>query len=661
MFFSHYINQIQNIMRKTLLLVLAALSLGLAMNAQLLGNQELRFRHAPYALKSLNHRMMAPAKADLAENQMIMGHYDTDDVAGENDGLGITGLPGVIPISTILDPAEIAMFQGGKIVKFRVGLAQATQISRVFVAPVDATGHIGAFTEWSCSANSAGWNEIELETPYEINLGGDVSLMIGFDYQQTSSNYPISAVEAGDIYPSYILYNGSWEDVGLSDFGNLSLQCVVESDHFPDYAVSVSKLHTSNYIKLGEDIAYSFASRNVGVVANVPVGACTYDVLIDGEVVATIENTSALSSSNVEIMGTLSSAGMTLGKHTIMIRVNAVNGEPVEVPSTTSRTFTIYENGFEHQMHIVEQFTSTYCTYCPLGNSMLSLLTDMRDDLIWVGIHGNMNGTDPMRTLQCDTIMAYQGGSSFPSASFDRSTGWESDQVIVSGIGYYAQYHQAIAEQLSAFYDMLDEAPAFATVNINSTIDADTREAVITINGELTPDFDEMLGADSKLTVYITEDSIVASQLNNGRWISGYVHNGVMRVALNSVLGNDLNRDGNTYENVFTYTIPDAWRLDKLNVVAFISRPLLNGVSGNFADMFINQANKRKLGEFDEVTVVRGDVDGDGNVSIDDLTMLIDCLLTGAEASQGADCDLDGEISIDDVTALVDFLLSSEW
>ncbi len=60
---------------------------------------------------------------------------------------------------------------------------------------------------------------------------------------------------------------------------------------------------------------------------------------------------------------------------------------------------------------------------------------------------------------------------------------------------------------------------------------------------------------------------------------------------------------------------------------------------------------------------VCGDVDGSGNVNIDDVTALIDYLL-GSNTSidmQGADCDQSGSVSIDDVTALIDYLLSGHW
>ena len=64
---------------------------------------------------------------------------------------------------------------------------------------------------------------------------------------------------------------------------------------------------------------------------------------------------------------------------------------------------------------------------------------------------------------------------------------------------------------------------------------------------------------------------------------------------------------------------------------------------------------------------LRGDVNKDGDVTIADVTTLIDHLLSGdlAEGDEfsvgGADTNIDGDISIADVTALIDYLLSGQW
>jgi len=581
--------------KKSLLMLMASVLLPLSMGAQLKAPMANGLLEQMPGLKSLSSSThMAPARVDLAENQRIMGHYDTEDLVDPGQGLGITGLPGTMPIATIIEPDEMAMFLGGKIVTFRVGLAQATPITRVFVAPVDAEGNLGEFTEWSCNTSLLGWNEIALETPYELNLDQNSSLMIGFDYTQTSSNYPISAVEVGDIYPSYCFIQNSWQNVGLDAYGNLSIQCVVEKDDFPAYALRIAGLRTHNFVKMGDDLDFTFKLKNGGI-KTVEANAIVANVLIDGEVVGTVTNPVEVGSAFVDMAGVASTEGLEPGEHTLTVALATLNGEEIENPQSLDYTFKILTNSFPRQKHLVEQLTSTYCTYCPLGNSLLKLLTEQRNDVIWVGIHGNMNGTDPFRTAETDTILTYlTGGSvSYPSAVFDRTVGWEDDNTISNGIGYYEEYHQSVANDMSAFLDEINETtPTFATIGgefiYPNTPFEDT--CVVTVRGEVTPDFKEMMGEDARLTVYIIEDSLVARQLNNGRWVPKYVHNGVFRTAPTSVFGVPLNIEGENYTNEFKFKVNEAWDPNHLRAVAFISRPLSNAASGSFADMYVDNA-----------------------------------------------------------------------
>ena len=66
----------------------------------------------------------------------------------------------------------------------------------------------------------------------------------------------------------------------------------------------------------------------------------------------------------------------------------------------------------------------------------------------------------------------------------------------------------------------------------------------------------------------------------------------------------------------------------------------------------------------DKNASLRGDVNGDNNVNISDVTTLIDYLLS-ANASginlTAADCNQDNSVNISDVTSLIDYLLSGSW
>lgn len=592
---------------------------------------------------------LTSAAVELGPNQLLLGHYTSDSLATSGWGKGF--LKGLNPIATDFNADDLALFQGGKIVSYRIGLVEEAPITRLFVMPIDPNGTLtGEVIEWPCEVSGQpGWNVIELEEPYEINLPDGYGLRIGFDYEQVnSSSAPISAVKVGTVYTTYIRRGNNWMNYGVSTQGNLSMQCIVENDNFPQYVLRLANLFCKNTFVAGDEQPISFKIRNLGVGA-IAAGELTLDIAIDGNVVKTITNPVDLSSEYVTIQDVLDTEGLSAGAHTLSVTTASIKGEPVENPATVSITVKVFDYGFSRQMHLVEQFTSTYCTYCPQGTANIVNLTNMRDDIAWVAVHENMGSTDPFRTLQTDSITSYQYIDGFPEGTFDRTVGLSSASQL------YSVLTNLSANTMSTFLDYVDENPSWATVNINSHYDAETRKVVITVDGNLVPNYEDFMGSNSRLTVYITEDGLVAPQVSGG---NDYVHNNVLRQALVSVKGVALKKEGDTYKNEFTYTIPSSWIVDNLNIVAFISRPLNSGV---LTDMYVTNTNKRKLGEFDEPTVMRGDADGDGKVSIDDVTTMVDCLLTGAAAGAGADCDGNGKLDIDDVTSLIDFLLSGNW
>jgi hypothetical protein len=598
--------------------------------------------------------MLLPAALgamDLQPNQKILGHYTSD--ALNLNGWGKSFLKDIVlPIATDLTADELAMFQGSKIVAFRVGLAEEAPVTRVFVMPIGTNGKpTGEVTEWTCNVSSQGWNLIELETPYEVNLPDGYGLRIGFDYEQIGKDArPISAVKEGTIYPTYHFRSNNWINYGVNTTGNLSIQCIAENDNFPEYIVRAKNLTCKNQLKTGDELSFMFQVYNLGATA-IATGALTFDVAIDGVVVKTVSNPEEISRELVTIRDVVGTDDLTAGEHTLTVTATTLNGEPVERPLVLTTTFKTFDYGFSRQMHLVEQFTSTWCTYCPQGTANIEALTQMRDDIAWVAVHENMGNVDPFRTEQCDSITNYEGIDGFPEGSFNRATG------ISNASSVYAVLTGLSATTMSTFLDYVAEGPSWATVNINSAFDADTREAVITIDGELVPNFDEMMGSNCKLTVYLTEDGLVAPQTSGG---NDYVHNNVLRLALGSIKGVDMNRTSETtYKNEFTYTIPSEWNADNMHIVAFIGRPLRPNA---LTDIYVTNTNMRKLGESDEPAVLVGDVDGNGIVSIDDVTELITLLLNGTEPANPAAADVypDGRISIDDVVDLINLLLNAD-
>ena len=79
---------------------------------------------------------------------------------------------------------------------------------------------------------------------------------------------------------------------------------------------------------------------------------------------------------------------------------------------------------------------------------------------------------------------------------------------------------------------------------------------------------------NGKLQVWITEDNIVATQDSMGVHLANYVHNHVLRAAVNGTWGESVSLTGAEGNNIreFHYTAPlsPAWKPGDLDIVAFV-------------------------------------------------------------------------------------------
>jgi hypothetical protein len=117
-----------------------------------------------------------------------------------------------------------------------------------------------------------------------------------------------------------------------------------------------------------------------------------------------------------------------------------------------------------------------------------------------------------------------------------------------------------------------------------------------------------------------------------------------------------------------SYTLPDGTTIARTEVLGGINWSM--GKALNVYGVICKVDGTLKLNPlFTELYVepqpegLRGDVDDDQKVDINDVTALIDYLLgTNPNINMdNADCDLDDDILIDDVTVLIDFLLTGVW
>ncbi|MBR5170638.1 MAG: BspA family leucine-rich repeat surface protein [Muribaculaceae bacterium] len=124
--------------------------------------------------------------------------------------------------------------------------------------------------------------------------------------------------------------------------------------------------------------------------------------------------------------------------------------------------------------------------------------------------------------------------------------------------------------------------------------------------------------------------------------------------------------------NLRTIYVGDGWSTDRVtqSELMFLDCTSLVGGKGST----YNSSNPKdktyaridggpsKPGYFtDKSAVLRGDVNGDGEVNIADVNALIDIILSGKGGTAAADVNGDGEVNIADVNALIDMILGGSW
>ena len=597
----------------------------------------------------------APNKIPLEDNERIMGFYTSDDL-DYNYALALT-VPGSYQVGVEFTSDVIGLFVGGQITKVRFGLGSSVGASKVRIYPVDLEENLilEAVAEVDVPSTVQGWNDVTLPNPVTIEPNFDY--IISYEYEEKGDDsYPLlvdgSVNSTGGMPGGFLGYgdfNGNgeigWYDLGAS-YGNLCIQAVVKGGSFIDDDITLDGIAVEKpFLKQGEDneINFSFGIKNTG--NNIP-DSYELSLSIDGKLQASIRDLVPLTNATQYLSTSFPvPSDLSVGKHTFTLSVTAINGaaptQNVE-DDQVSVEFGYYSESVPRQMNLVEQFTSTNCGFCPLGTAVLTELQNMRDDVIWVSLHcsGMDYGhptPDPFTTDESDVI----GGmmtTGYPTATFNRyfvsDPSLNQDGTLAMGLGYSSEYSAVAAEQIFSPVIDLSNAniPSFATVDIATDYDEATRELSVTVSGNTVAGFKELVGEDAGLTVYLTEDNLVATQLEyvtnmfgqtTSQNLDDYVHNHVLRdVVSENVLGGDpISMTGETsYSNTYTVTIDGSWNPENMHVVAFIGRPVSS--TSYIDDMWVNNANMVKLGESGTVGISGVETTGEdvkevGRYSID--------------------------------------------
>lgn len=606
-------------MKKIFLFAVAAM-MSLCINAQMVQSKQApaaslkapwamstNMKSSPFSKQNVSKNVAKTAT--LAENERLIGLYTTDYYDPEGYGLAsfFSKFPLDIPMGTVIDAASYSKITDGKLKSIRFALSFATTVKSVDVYKILSTGAVQKVVSQPLSNTSAkaGWNTVELSEPIALSQF-PVALMIGYTYAQingnTESAYPVSVngnVITGD---SWLFYGspsgGSGEGwYSLSSYGALCVQGIVECNNLPEIDIVLSNFETDNSIyQAGSTLQYAYSIQNFG---SGDITSYEVNVSIDGKVLQTVtEKDQAVTTALADYVGKLTlPADLSRGSHTLTAELVKVNGAAptvgTEDDKVSSKFTSFYPTDIvQRQKYLVEESTSHSCTYCPYGAAVIENMLEKSDELAVACIHGNQQSKDPFNTAECESLFSYFGITGFPSACFNRIYFGQEDGVCPT-IGYNPQYQSQAAEMFLEDLQLYS-APAFASVNIEKTLDGNN--LTIKVSGKGGDSAKEILDGYS-LTVYICEDSLVYRQLNLGTWVNNYVHNHVLRDVVTAVNGDAINWTSDSeYSNTFNVTLNSTWVQDHLSIIAFLSKqqPLKNA---DPTDMAVSNANILKFKE----------------------------------------------------------------
>ena len=225
---------------------------------------------------------------------------------------------------------------------------------------------------------------------------------------------------------------------------------------------------------------------------------------------------------------------------------------------------------------LVEELTGVGCQNCPAGAEELRVLGEtLGDNLIVVSLHNAASFDQPFpesrydfRSEDCKAVANYiyvNGDPGAPAASVDR-------RAVTLNIGGGQTETNIFVHRpwTGVINSSASTEPQLGLFLAKKYTEAD-RKLEITVN--VSPDIPQT--GEIRLSVYITEDSIVDLQRNGTVIIPDYVHRHVFRDAVSAPTGDDISAALNEalpFFRTYSVTLPEAWVAKHCSIVAFIHK-----------------------------------------------------------------------------------------
>ena len=511
--------------------------------------------------------------AKVAENQRWLGYYNSDNWAGEGQGMGVPSYPGDNQVGIYLTKDILKSYVGMKIVGMRFAICEEIGSTTAFFKKIENDAPGADLRTKELSTTALGWNEVMFTEPVEIT--GDEEFSAGYTYTQIGDQYngkafPFSAVKEGIDNQYLFIYclDPKTGDTGWKKFSmggkNMSIQVLVEGE-FPEYSATPEDFGmVTGSINTDAKITVPFVNNSAYAVTDLD-----YVVSVDG--VAGSEEHATFSPSVG--VGSKSSfkvsvpCGSVEAKKSIKVEITKVNGHDNESKDKVAEGYVgVSSTQFTRNM-VIEEFTTEKCPNCPRVAGYLHEYLETADlSRVAAVCHHSAYYTDWL-TQPCDEPLLYlyndNGMTYAPGLMFNRQPDFDAqyakgnmDNVLFANtyddVEGYADY------QLTLFSN--------AQLSMQVAVNDDSSVATVIVSGECNESLDP---AQNQLTLYLTEDEIPARDQYGAS--GDFYHMHVIRY-FNSAWGDPVVWENRHFTATYSIPIDEAWNKDKLTLVAFLNK-----------------------------------------------------------------------------------------
>ena len=208
---------------------------------------------------------------------------------------------------------------------------------------------------------------------------------------------------------------------------------------------------------------------------------------------------------------------------------------------------------------LIEDFTGTWCQYCPRVSYAIELVNAQTSDATIVAIHRYNSSIDPFNFSGATDLEDQIGLSGYPTAMLNRTTELNYPETATTSISQAVNLTSGVNPKLG--------------VAMETTTSGNT--STVNVKVKFGKNFSNL-----KLVVYALEDNLIYNQTNSTSYygganpIVGFEHDHVLRAVLSSsILGETITGSTNLndeFSKSFTYNIPANVNASNVRFVAFV-------------------------------------------------------------------------------------------